>query len=95
MITFIISIFALILGYAISNINIPLNTTLMKIVDRDMLGKVVSITRVISMGLIPIASLMAGAILQYFSPTALLIFCSLGFTTTAVLLLFNKHTKEV
>ncbi len=91
----ILCLFALILGYAISNINIPLNTTLMKIVDRDMLGKVVSITRVISMGLIPIASLMAGAILQYFSPTALLIVCSLGFTATALFVLLNPETKNI
>ena len=67
----------------------------MKIVDRDMLGKVVSITRVISMGLIPIASLMAGAILQYFSPTALLIVCSLGFTATALFVLVNPETKNI
>ncbi len=91
----IFCLFSLVLGYSISHINIPLNTTLMKIVSRDMLGKVVSITRFISMGLIPIASLLAGTVLQYSSPTALLAICSLGFTSTALFLLISPETRKI
>ncbi len=91
----ILCLFSLVLGYGVSHINVPLNTTLMKLVDRDKLGKVTSITRFISMGLIPIASLLAGMVLQYSSPTALLVICSLGFTATALFLLISPETRKI
>ena len=91
----ILCLFSLVLGYGISHINVPLNTTLMKLVDLDKLGKVTSITRFISMGLIPIASLLAGMVLQYSSPTAMLTICSLGFTATALFLLLSPETRKI
>ena len=91
----ILCLFSLVLGYGISHINGPLNTTLMKLVDLDKLGKVTSITRFISMGLIPIASLLAGMVLQYSSPTAMLTICSLGFSATALFLLLSPETRKI
>ena len=45
--------------------------------------------------MIPIASVLAGAILQSMGSTPLLIFCSVGFTVTAILMLANKPIKEL
>ncbi len=85
----------LVIGFTIAFINIPLSTTLMRIVDRDKLSKVNSIMSIGSQGMIPIASVLAGAVLKTAGSTTLLAFCSLGFTITAVLMLLNKHIKEL
>ena len=85
----------MIMGFFISYINIPISTAVMRVVDKDMLSKVNSITSIGSQGMIPIASVLAGAILQSLGSTPLLIFCSVGFTVTAILMLANKPLKEL
>ena len=67
----------------------------MRIVDKDKLSKVSSITSVGSQGMIPIASVLAGIVLQSFGSAVLLFICSLGFTATAVMLLMNKPVREL
>ncbi|MBQ6671406.1 MAG: MFS transporter [Firmicutes bacterium] len=84
-----------ILGALIVNINIPLNTTVMRVIDKDMLSKVSSLISIASQGLIPIASVLAGAVLQYMGSTVLLAVCALGFTTAAVMLLLSKSAREI
>lgn len=86
---------SLLLGVMLAFINIPVNTCIMRIVDRDKLSKVTSIISIASQGLIPIASVLAGAILQYFGSTVLLAVCSAGFALTAVSMLFNKRVREI
>lgn len=86
---------SLMLGVLLSFVNIPLNTAVMRIVDKDKLSKVSSIISVASQGLIPIASVLAGAILQYFGSTVLLAVCTAGFTAAALSLLFNKRVREI
>ena len=44
--------------------------------------------------MVPIASVLAGAILGTFGSTALLGFCSLGFAATAIALLFSRQIDE-
>ena len=85
----------LIMGFFISYINIPISTAVMRVVDKDMLSKINSITSIGSQGMIPIASVLAGAILQSLGSTPLLVFCSAGFTVTAILMLVNKSIKEL
>ena len=85
----------LIMGLFITFVNIPVSTAIMRVVDKDMLSKVTSITSIGSQGMIPIASVLAGAILQSLGSTPLLIFCSAGFTVTAILMLVNKSIKEL
>ncbi|MBR7173943.1 MAG: MFS transporter [Clostridia bacterium] len=82
-------------GVMLSAINIPVSTAIMRIVDKDKLSKVNSITSVSSQGMIPIASVIAGAVLQSFGSTVLLFICALGFTATAVMLLINKPVREL
>ncbi len=85
----------LIWGFLLPNINIPISTTFMRVVDRDKLSKVSSITAVFSQGLIPIATALAGVLLQYFGSTVLLSVCTAGFAVTALFLLFNKEAKNI
>ena len=68
---------------------------ILRIVDKDKLSKVSSITSIGSQGMIPIASVIAGAVLQSFGSSVLLFICALGFTVTAVLLLLNKPVREL
>ena len=83
------------IGFLLPFINIPLNTTLQRRVERNKLSKVGSIVSIGSQGMIPIASVLAGAALQAFGNTVLLAVCAAGFTITAVLLLTNKHVKTL
>ena len=85
----------LLIGWLLSYINIPISTTIMRVVDRDKLSKVSSIISVLSQGLVPIASVAAGFILQLFGSSALLAFCSAGFTAAALMLLFSKRVREI
>lgn len=89
------SVGCLLIGLLIVFVNIPLNTTLMRVIDKRMLSKVSSILSILSQGLIPIASVLAGAVLQVFGSAALLFVCAAGFTVTAVILLLNKHAREI
>ena len=86
---------SLFIGWGVANINIPTTTKLMRIVEKDKLSKVSSVTSITSQGLIPIASVLAGVILQKLGSTALLIFCTVGFFITALFLLFNPRVKEI
>ena len=85
----------LFIGFLVASINISVSTTLMRVVDRDMLSKVSSILSVLSSGLTPIAAVLAGLVLQCFGSAPLLLVCSLGFTASALLLLFSKQAKEI
>ena len=91
----VLSLVFLAVGFLISSINIPANTLFMRLVERDKLSKVNSLISIGSMGMIPIASVLAGGILNALGSTALLIFCSLGFTATAVSMLFNRRIAEL
>ena len=48
-----------------------------------------------SQGMVPIASVLAGAILQGFGSTALLFLCTLGFAVTALLTLKSRTVREI
>ena len=85
----------LVVGFLLSLINIPLNTLIQRRVERNKLSKVGSIVSVGSQGMIPVASVLAGAALQFFGSTVLLAICAAGFTVTAVLLLTNRHVRSL
>ncbi len=85
----------LVIGFLLSFINIPLNTTIQSKVDKDKLSKVGSLISIGSQGMLPLASVMAGAALQAFGSTVLLVICAAGFTITAVLMLTNRNIKAI
>ena len=86
---------ALLIGFLVVMINVPTSTVLMRVVDRNMLSKVSSLVSIVSQGLTPISSVLAGAVLQYLGSTILLLACALGFTATALFLLFNKKVQDI
>ena len=83
------------IGVLIAFVNIPINTAMMRIVDKDKLSKVNSIISIGSQGMIPIASVLAGLILKTLGSTTLLFVCSLGFTVTALGMLFDRPLREI
>ena len=83
------------IGILLSAINIPITTATMRVVDKDKLSKVNSLISIGSQAMIPIASVMAGAVLQGLGSSVLLFICALGFSVTAVLLLVNKPVREL
>ncbi|MBR6300196.1 MAG: MFS transporter [Clostridia bacterium] len=85
----------LVIGFLLSFINIPLSTASQLRVESSKLSKVSSLMSVGSQGMIPIASVLAGAALQFFGSAVLLAICAAGFTITAVLLLTNKHIRSI
>ena len=85
----------LIAGICVAAVNIPANTVLMVIVEKDKLSKVTSIIGIASQGMTPIASVLAGAVLQYMGSTSLLAICAIGFTITAAFLFTNKKAQEI
>ena len=82
------------IGFLISWINIPFSTVMMRIVDKDKLSKVGSISTLGSMGLTPIASVLGGMLLEM-STLSLLVYCTLGFTVTGILMLLSRSLKEL
>ena len=82
-------------GFLLSFINIPLSTAIQSRVEKNKLSKVGSLLSVCSQGMIPIASVLAGAALQAFGSTVLLAVCAAGFTITAILLLTNRHVRMI
>lgn len=90
-----LSLGCLLIGCLISCVNIPVTTAIMRIVDKDKLSKVNSLTGIGSQGMIPIASVLAGIILEALGGAALLAFCSVGFAITSLSLLFSRQFKEL
>ena len=82
-------------GFLLPYVNIPVSVAIMRVVDRDKLSKIQSITSVGSQAMIPIASVLAGMVLQSLGSTSLLVICALGFSVTAVLMLVNRNLKEL
>ncbi len=85
----------LLLGFLLSFINIPLSTSIQSRVEKDKLSKVGSLLSIGSQGMIPIASVLAGAALQAFGSAVLLALCAAGFTVTALLMLTNKNVRTI
>ncbi len=83
----------IVMGAVIPFVNIKINTLIMKIVDKNQLSKVNSIISLISQGLIPFASVMAGAVLQFWGTTILLFICAAGFVISAIYLARQPETR--
>ncbi len=85
----------LLMGSLLSFINIPLSTAIQSRVEKDKLSKVGSLISIGSQGMIPIASVLAGAALQAFGSTVLLAICASGFTVTAILMMTDRDVKTL
>ena len=85
----------LIMGVLLSLVNIPLGTVLARTVDKNMLGKVQSLLNIGSQGLIPIASVLGGLVIEYIGKSELLFMCSGGFILITLVFVLNKTVNEL
>lgn len=84
-----------ILGLGNVAFNIPISVIMQKRVDKAMLGKVSSVSNVISMGLMPFSSILGGIIIAKISPSALYVFCAVGMIVVATLYVLNPRANEI
>ncbi|MBQ5412938.1 MAG: MFS transporter [Oscillospiraceae bacterium] len=83
------------IGYIVSGINIPVSTAVMRLVDRSMLSKVNSITSIGSQGMVPLSSVLSGAVMERYGASSLLVFCSIGFALTAAFTVLSRDIQEL
>ena len=91
----ILFVSALLIGMSLSYVNIPISTSILTITDKDKLGKVSSITNLISQGLVPISTFIAGFVIAYTSSSVLLIICSIGLLVVSIISLCNKSIDNL
>nr|MCR5308943.1 MFS transporter [Bacilli bacterium] len=85
----------LLIGVLLVLINVPSQTAMMKIVEKDKFGKVSSVTNIGSQGLIPFATFLGGVALDTIGSLGLLSICTGGFVIVALILFFNKPVREL
>lgn len=84
-----------IIGVLLITINVPANTAMMRIVDKDKFGKVSSVMNIGSQGLIPLAVLLGGVAITYIGSLGLMIVCAGGLLLISLVLFFNKPVREL
>ena len=76
-------------------INIPFNVAIMKVVDRNKLGRVSTIIGLISNGLSPVAIALGGVMIQAFGLLSLFYAASIAMLVTAVLAYRNRYVQQL
>ena len=76
-------------------VNIPAHTAVLLTVDKDNLGKVMSLIGVAVQGFIPLASLISGIILNAYGIAWLFAFCAAGFVLTDVIVVSSRYMNEI
>jgi len=84
-----------IVGIANVSFNIPVSLIMQRKVDRNMLGKVSSVSSVLSQALIPVSSLIAGVIISQINVSALYLFCLVGMLIITLLYVTSKISNEI
>ncbi len=85
----------LLIGTTLLLFNIPSNTAMMLIIDKDKFGKVTSVLNIGSQGLIPLAAFLGGLTITFVGSLGFLIFCSAGLLLVSLILFFNKPIREL
>ena len=88
-------IFSALLAMICCEVNIPAHTAVLLTVDKDNLGKVMSIIGVAVQGFIPLASLLSGMILNRYGIAWLFAFCAAGFVLTDAIVVASRHMNEI
>ena len=83
------------LGVTLIFINIPINTSIQLVTDKNMLGKVNSVITVFSQGLTPLAATLAGIVLEALGSTWLLAISVAGFLTITLLFSLNRDARHI
>ncbi len=83
------------IGLASVAFNIPTSLIMQRKIERNMLGKISSVSSVLSQALIPISSLVAGLLISQINVTALYLFCLIGMIVITTLYVFSKAANEI
>ena len=94
---FIISfcIYSILFAIISCEVNIPAHTAVLLTVDKEMLGKVMSLIGVAVQGFIPLSSLISGVVLNKYGTARLFAFCAAGFVLTDIIVVSSKHLNEI
>ena len=94
--TLILTVLAcLFIGFASTSFNVPVQIIMQNKVDSNQLGKVVSVSNVMSQALIPFASLLAGIVISQFSIVTLYVLCTLGIAAVVIIYYRTKTYIEL
>ena len=85
----------IIMGLFNGFLNIPFEVSLRKQVDKEMMGRVFSVTSVISNGLSPVAIALAGLVITYFGVMYLFYGGAIAMLVTAVYTATNKYIAQL
>ena len=83
------------IGCILVTINIPSSTKMMKIVDKEKLGKVSSVLDIGSQGLIPLSTFLAGLVIETLGAMWLLVIATGGIVLTTTFILINKQISKL
>lgn len=88
-------LFSVLFAIVSCHVNIPAHTAVLLTVDKAYLGKVMSLIGVAVQGFIPLASLVAGGILNRYGIAWLFAFCAAGFVLTDLMVVSSKSIDEI
>lgn len=76
-------------------LNIPFSTGIVRIIDKDYRGRVLSIMQTLAAALMPLSYILAGSILEWFSISTLLFFICLLTIIPYYVLMFGKRSNQL
>ena len=82
-------------GFANTAFNIPVSLIFQRKVEKTQLGKVSSVSGVLSQALIPIASLLAGVVISQISISAIYLFSLIGMIIVTIFYVTNKEADRI
>ena len=83
------------IGVCLIIINVPSSAAMMKIVDKDKMGKVSSVINIGSQGLMPLSMFLGGIAITYTGSLGLLIICGVGLLATSLVLFFAPSVRNI
>lgn len=90
-----VTVGSLLIGILIILINIPSYTAMLRIIDKDMIGKATGVSNIGSQGLIPLSLFLGGLAITYIGSLGLLIVCAGGLLVTSLFLFFVPSVREI
>ena len=87
--------FMFVIGLGNVAFNVPVSLIMQRRVNRNMLGKVSSVSSVLAQALIPISSLVAGIIIMKINVSALYAFCIVGTLIITVVYVMSKASNDL
>lgn len=85
----------LFLGLASTSFNVPVHIIMQHYIEPKQLGKVISVSSVLSQALIPLASLLAGVIISQFSIITMYLLCTVGLIMVTIIYYRSRSYEKL